>query len=186
MSRQKRHGIVEAAKDVVFPSRVLKRQLDEAQRRLHDLEDEYGAISREVEGRQRSTLCSDRPLSSGVRRSLAIAQRPGRTVTFAGELLLSPARDPTPSSRPLPSVPQTPLDISLRGLEKDVPTCSRTAGNELQETSRLHSGQECNVGHGCRLPMAITTVTVAKVTSLPVDIIVVSLIVGSEEEEDEE
>ena len=125
MSRQKRHGIVEAAKDVVFPSRVLKRQLDEAQRRLHDLEDEYGAISREVEGRQRSTLCSDRPLSSGGRRSLAIAQRPGRTVTFAGELLLSPARDPTPSSRPLPSVPQTPLDISLRGLEKDVPTCSR-------------------------------------------------------------
>ena len=40
---------MEAAKDAVFPSRVLKRQLDEAQRRLHDLEDEYVAIAREQE-----------------------------------------------------------------------------------------------------------------------------------------
>ena len=45
---------MEAAKDVVFPSRVLKRQLDNAQQRLRDMEEELDLIrAREQQERKR-------------------------------------------------------------------------------------------------------------------------------------
>lgn len=55
------------AKDVVFPTRALKRQLDDAQKKLKEMEDELYAIRcREEEERKRKKRARVRTLTEVV------------------------------------------------------------------------------------------------------------------------
>ena len=53
---------MESAKDLVFPSRVLKRQLEDAQHRLKEMEEELETIKnqeqRERKRRKKTRVCS--------------------------------------------------------------------------------------------------------------------------------